>query len=82
MDALLVGILVIITLYYALKVSNQNRVMRKQYNRSFVYDMTRGVLNPLTDDLLEITAVLSLPAFDFWDFRGSPSVRKGYKPFL
>lgn len=80
-DAVLVGILVIITLYYSLKVSEQNKMIRKQNNRSFVYDIIRGVLNPLKDDLLEISAVLYLPLFDFSDFRGSPTVRKEYRPF-
>jgi len=81
-NALLVGILVIVTLCYTLKISEQNKMIRKQSNRSFVYDLIREVLDPLKNDLLEISAVTYLPSFDFSDFRGSLSVRKGYEPFL
>jgi len=45
-DVLLVGSLVIVTLYYAIKVSEQNELLQRQDKRSFYYDLIWDVLDP------------------------------------
>lgn len=69
-NVLLVGTLVIITLYYALNISEQNEMIRKQTDRPFFHDLIFKILLRWRDELSKNAGYLSLLDFRF-HFYGS-----------